>query len=100
MIRTYSLRRLMIGITILCVVAGLAVNFPAQTLAAAMIAAYFLPAIAICYLFTLRNRRRVLVNVIGLAGAAIGFLAMPRIMSNPPLTFWDEFLQQYVSVAV
>jgi hypothetical protein len=98
---TFSLRRLMIGITILCVVAGLAVSFPWYVLAAAFAFAFLLPAAGISFLMSKFSWRPTLTFAAGLNGAIIATLGLGPVVFettgpvNRPFTETASFLAFY-----
>lgn len=88
--RTFSLQRLMIGITLFCVVCGLAWNFPQETLAYALLLALFIPTVIVCQVLVSFSRARMTTLVLSLVGAAIVVVFnQPVMLMGSPRTVWQ-----------
>jgi hypothetical protein len=100
--RTFTLARLMLGITAFCILCGLAVNFPGEALECAAFGVFFGPTIVVWLVMLRRTRQPVTLSVIAMMGAWLGllatvlllllviliplqFLISPRFFLSPPL---------------
>jgi hypothetical protein len=99
--RTFSLSRLLLFITLLCLLCGLAVNFPLQTLAFVFIAGAFVPTAIVCLTLVSFSRRRMTVLIISMLGAGICVLLGPAQihMGPPPRTVWESVQPLYAGMS-
>ena len=90
MSRTFSLGRLMIGVTVFCVLCGLAVNFPEVAIGCAVIGSIVAPPAVIWLVLSRFAKRRgsLLWNVI--PGAVLGFVAGSLLVCGCE-TFWIAY---------
>ena len=79
MSQTFTLRRLMMGVTLLCVLLALGVNFPVVSLVVALVIGHFIPTIVVCAVLPWFSSRRVLTLNVALVGAIVGFLVAPAM---------------------
>lgn len=75
--RTFSLARLMIGVTLFCVACAVAVNFPKPVLVFFVAAFVFGPTVVIWFLLFRYWNRPILITVACFIGAAMGFMFFP-----------------------
>src|SRR5437762_3176804 len=68
--RTFSLARLLLGITAFCLLCGLFANFPNE----ALIAVLPIPTLIVYYALLRYSRRPLLMTIAALTGALLGFL--------------------------
>jgi hypothetical protein len=73
----FSLLRLLIGVTALCVICAAATAFPAHFVAVGLRIAMFVPALVIAALFTVVSSRKAWVFCIAMTGAFVGYLLAP-----------------------
>jgi hypothetical protein len=79
---TFSLRRLLVGVTVVCVICALVANFPKAAFAVVLAVPFFLPTVVVCATlpwFSLRPRGAL---ATALAGAIIGWLLTPTLYVN------------------
>ena len=90
MTRTFSLRRLLFGMTVLCVVTGLAAKTPVEALRFAPVAICFVPALVVLVLVSLDSPRPCTTFLVGAFGAAIvfGFLLAEMGFPGPRDSSW------------
>lgn len=100
--RTFTLKRLFINITVLCVVFALIRAWPGAMLRLALYGALFLPTVAICVLFIFLPPRRFESVACAAAGALFGFALGPQIHANwgRPPTWWDLFKLDFSTIGV
>jgi hypothetical protein len=96
--RTFSLARLLLGITMFCAVCGVAVNYPEAALACAYAGGYFGPTIIVWLLLIRFSDHPVLLSVNCLVGVFVGFLFAPSIMW--PSSWWDMFVFEAIPPAL
>ena len=105
---TFSLRRLLLGMTVLCVVTGLAVNFPQQALIVAAVAGLLAPTLIVLQVGLLLSRRRWSTMfagrrwstiVWGLLGALAGICLTPTKLTNPQ-SWFEQYLSCYLLFAI
>jgi len=89
--RTFSLARLMLGITLFCILCGLAVNYSEMMFAYVLICASFLPTAIVCLTLVSFSRRRKTVLILSILGAFVPVLPGPAVMHTgpEPLTVWQ-----------
>ena len=73
MARTYSLARLMFGVTLFCIVCGLAANFPLLAAECAVIAALFMPTAIVWFVMASLSQDSNPVLSACLFGTIVGF---------------------------
>ena len=100
MTRTFSLRRLLFGMTALCVVAGLAVNFPLHALVAAAVIGWLAPTLLVVQIGLLFSKRRWATIVWGLLGALAGTCLTPAVMAPARPSWWDQYVSCYLLFAI
>src|SRR5690349_787251 len=71
--RTFTLAGLMVGITVFCILCGLAVNYPMPALGCALVALVLIPSIIVWFLMMRRSRQPVALTVGSLIGIGTGF---------------------------
>jgi hypothetical protein len=87
MSRTFSLARLMIGVTVLCIVCGLAVSFPQLLLLCT-------PTVIVCLGLVSFSHRRAVVLVVALTGAFAILPISPAIsfeLFGYPHDRWERY---------
>ncbi len=100
--KQFTIRRLLINVTILCVVLALAVTFPQLARSLTLFLLLYLPTLIVlgtaCY-FSSQPIRTLLVVVVG---AILGWVVSPRIFVNRdvPMTFWDSFILDFKTAGV
>jgi len=96
MSRTFSLWGLMAGVTSVCVLVALAVNFPGFALIVALIVGYFIPTIVVCGVLPWFSSRPTLTVNVAFLGAIVGFLIAPPIhaISGGTREFWDLYARE------
>ena len=75
---TFSLRRLLVGVTVLCVLLALVVNFPEVALALVLPAVFFLPTAVVCAAVPSFSSRPRGALAIAIGGAMVGWLLAPQ----------------------
>ena len=96
MARTFSLRRLFIGVTTLCVVAGIGVNFPQATLVAVLMLPHLAVMVVCAWLICIFSLRRRLSFAISLFGGLNGFLIAPRTVCDFRGSWWDLYATTFM----
>lgn len=91
MSRTFSLWRLLVGVTVLCVVCALAVNFPQAILMAALILPYLVVPLVCAWLIGMFSRRRRLTFAISLFGGLNGLLVALTADRRFGVSSWDSY---------
>jgi hypothetical protein len=80
----------MIGVTLFCIVCGLAWNYPQASLAYALLLALFLPTVIVCQILVTFSRERMTTLIVSLIGAAIVVVFdQPVILMGSPRTAWQ-----------
>jgi len=83
--RTFSLARLMLGITLFCILCALAVNYREASFAYALLFASFVPTAIVCLTLVSFSRRRKTVLFCSIIGALmIGMCCLPVQLLPPP----------------
>jgi hypothetical protein len=76
---TFSLRRLMIGVTVLCAFCALVAAFPGATYMVIWAAGLFAPTIVACAVLPWFSSRPLLTAAVAVAGAILAYLASPTM---------------------
>ena len=92
MSRTFSLARLLLGITAFCLLCGLAVNFPEAARACAFIISLLAPTVVVALVLGGFARSRGPFNGTVAFGGMIGAFAMALFMGGPPGPWWLDYL--------
>jgi hypothetical protein len=101
MSRTFSLGRLMLGVTAFCVLCGLVANYPQQALQCAWIGGLVAPSIVVWFVLVQFSRQRVLLAAVAGLSALAGLFFAPADMGvGPKLSVWQEFLTSAVPAAI
>jgi MFS family permease len=96
--RTFSLARLLLAISLFCILCGLTVNFPQDALTCALAAVVFGPMFFAWLAMLDYSSRPIVISIAFFVGAIIGFLFLPvaLILSarlvGLPLTGWAGVL--------
>ena len=104
--RTFTLQNLMIGITLFCILCGLAWNFPQESLAYALLLALFIPTVIVCQILVSFSRERMTTLIIALIGATIGLVFSPPIsvfgahFTGSPRTVWQCIAPMILPMAI
>jgi hypothetical protein len=100
--RTFSLQRLMLAITLFCILCGLAVIFPQVTFGSAMLTGPFIPAALVWLGLAAFSRRPWELLFICLSGALIGLILLSLTVTGPPTrgTMWECYCDQLRSTAL
>jgi hypothetical protein len=72
--RTFSLFRLMLGITAFCLLCGLAANFPEASSVVGRVVAFFGPTIVIWLLIMRRSRQWFDATIVSVIGSVVGLV--------------------------
>jgi hypothetical protein len=98
----FTLRRLFINMSVVCVVLAFAVTFPRLALSLTLLLLLYLPALIVlgiaCYFSTKPKRTSLIVSV----GAIVSWILSPRMFVSwgEPPTFWDLFMVDFQTVGV
>lgn len=79
---TFSLRRLLVGVTILCALLALVANFPAIAFAVVLAIPFVLPTIVVCAGLPWLSSRPIWTFVFTVAGAIMGWVLRPMVYWN------------------
>ena len=98
----FTLRRLLINVTVLALVLAFATAFPSATLSITLTLLLFSPAIVISTFAIWRSSRRGRTIAWLLFGLLIAGLLTPKIMANwgRPLTFWEVFMLDFSTIGI
>jgi len=103
MSRTFSLRRLMIGVTVLCLLCALVANFPEITYQAILGAGFFVPTVVACAVLPWFSSRPLLTLCGAIAGAIVGWIFFSYTIyesrSAPP-DWWDMYCYTFQTEAI
>ncbi|MCA9125212.1 MAG: hypothetical protein H6822_00075 [Planctomycetaceae bacterium] len=98
----FTLRRLLVNVTIFCTLLGIIAAFPNATLVLTLLLVQYAPALLIiafaCYQSDCRYRTLAFVC----AGTLLGWILSPRmcvLWSSPP-TFWGLFLLRFQTLGI
>src|SRR5207253_9116456 len=90
--RTFSLARLLLAVTAFCLLCGLAVNYPDQSLAYALLFAQLVPTGIVCLvLVSFARKRKTVLACSMLGGLVIGTFWMPAVqgpLRADPTRLW------------
>jgi hypothetical protein len=89
---TFSLRRLLVGVTVLCVLAAIMIQFPNQSLWWGLSLATLIPGVGLAFALSRLSRAPRVSLVFGLIGTAFGWPLGPTILSNPPLDWVQQLI--------
>lgn len=104
--RTFSLKRLLLGITFFGVLFGLIANLPESAFYVAWYLGFFLPAMILSVLLPIASARRRLTAVMGLIGGIVGSYAMPAVImavassGSRPTNLWDYYVGYYLIATI
>lgn len=91
---TFSLRRLLVGVTVVCVLCALVANFPQAAHAVVLGIPFVAPTIVMCAVLPWCSSRPLLTLFAAIAGAWIGWMYFPHtiheLRSEPP-DWWDMY---------
>ena len=99
MSRTFSLGRLMVGVTVFCVLCGLAVNFPEVAMGCAGLGLFCAPTVIVCGVLGKYSIRPSSLWTLSLLGAFVGLLLVPGF----GLTWrsgWQDYVQFFLRVQI
>ncbi len=97
----FSLRRLLIILTIACVILAFAAAFPVTCLEIAGRCCLLLPTLAVCAAVSFLSSRRVLVFAYGATGAIVGWLLSPSMTGlSSPSRSWGAFVDHFTLYAI
>jgi hypothetical protein len=82
---SFSLRRLMVGVTVLCVLCALIANFPEAAIALALTIPFLVPTVVVCAGLPLLSSRPFSVFVATMIGAFVG-----RLLTPPAIAEWSN----------
>jgi hypothetical protein len=100
--RTFTLRQVLVVITLVAVACGVATNLPNESMLVGMTLTYFLPGIFLGGLFSLASARQHRALAMVLIGAVCCFATGPgnvSIWGNYNLVDWDLYSRSYLPVA-
>ncbi|MDX1944342.1 MAG: hypothetical protein SFU86_02970 [Pirellulaceae bacterium] len=103
MTRTFSLRWLLLLVTVASGLLGLAVNFPDHAIGLGWFVGTLVPSMILLLLLSLASPRPRSAIACGLLGATVfGFIFMPAILGvgPEPQTIWDYFVTYYLPTAI
>jgi hypothetical protein len=86
MSRTFSLGRLMLVVTVFCVLCGLAVSFPLYAKLYLLIALLFVPTVIVWAVLLRLSSERVLLGCCVLIGALFGYMLFSPMWMSVPWT--------------
>jgi hypothetical protein len=74
--RTFSLQRLMLAITLLCIACSIGVAYPLESLAYVLLVSLFIPTVIVCQVLVSLSSptERMTTMLIALSGAFLGFM--------------------------
>jgi hypothetical protein len=91
--RTFSLQRLMLAITLICIACSIAVAYPQASLAYALLLALFTPTVIVCQILVSLSspNQRMTTLLIALLGAFLGFVFVLPVFGfeGRPTTIWQ-----------
>ena len=96
--RTFTLRRLFVNITVLCVVLAATQAFPDESLRVVLFLGLYLPAAAAIGFFTYISPLRGATFAAGFFGAFVGRLLSPSV-SGRSSTWMDQFSNDFATTA-
>ncbi len=88
----FSLQRLLVGVTVVCVICAIAVAFPNQFLAVGLTIGMFVPALVVALVFTALSAKRVWTFNVSMLGALVGYVLSP-VMTG----FYSNWVHRLVS---
>lgn len=97
--RTFSLKWLLIGVTVVAVGCGLAVNFPELARTLGIVAAYFVPAVSIAGILSWRTAAPGVTFWSSIGAAAFCGLVAVVGMEILGTWRWESFLSHYLTIA-
>jgi hypothetical protein len=95
---TFSLRRLLVGVTVLCVLAAAMMRWPNGSLRLGLNLAPLIPGVGVAFWLSRMSRAPRVTLVLGLMGTAFGWLIAPTVLANPPLDWVQQLLSDAVSI--
>jgi hypothetical protein len=99
--RTFTLRRLLIGVTLFCVACGLAANFPQETIASVYLGSHFVPTVIVWLALSKVSRRPGWLSCCVLIGALVGFMFIALCL---PISVGGlhrkNYLFEYLTIAI
>jgi hypothetical protein len=100
--RTFSLRRLMLVVTLVCVAVGVAVQFPDFAIATTAVMGYLAPTLFVLNITARHSRQRQAALFLGAIGAVAGYVFFtPAIMRmGPAKPWWAEYFSSYLFIAI
>ena len=98
----FTLRRLLINVTVLALVLAFATAYPRATLSTTLTLFLFSPAIVISTFTIWRSPRRGRTIAWLLVGLLIAGLLTPKVMANwvRPPTFWEVFMLDFSNIGI
>jgi hypothetical protein len=91
---TFSLRRLLVGVTILCALLALVANFPEPAYAVALAIPFFVPTFVVCAGLTGLSSLPIEAFALTFLGATVGLLLTPGV----PAVLSDVYLFNLLSM--
>ena len=100
--RTFTLRRLFLNVTVLCVITAISVAFPKALVRLSLAVGLFLPTITVCTAFAYVSGRKKIVFGISLTGGLVAWLLTPRIYVswNGLPSWWDLYVLDFQTQAI
>jgi hypothetical protein len=95
---TFSLRRSLVGVTVLRVRAAAMMHWPNTSLRVALNLAPLIPGVGLAFGLSRWSRAPRVSRVSGLAGIACGWMVAPTLLANPPLDWVQQLLADAVSI--
>jgi hypothetical protein len=97
MSRTFSLGQLMVGTTTCCLLCGLAVNYPQESLDIILTVSLMVPTMVVVLVLASASRQRLTLSIFALLGALLGVILAPAVQySGPPMTWWQHYKHEFV----
>lgn len=100
--RTFTLRELLIVVTLACVVCWFVASYPTASMKTGLMLTYFLPGFALGGLLSLASSRRRRALAMALLGSVGGFVAAQHnlnIWGDYNLIWWEIYPMFFLSVA-
>jgi hypothetical protein len=98
--RTFSLATLLLAITLISLLCGLAVNFPQESFDFVLTASLLVPTLVVILLLGVSCQRRT-VSTLALFGAILGALIGPAVSySGPPMNWWQHYKLVFIPATI
>ena len=79
---TFSLRRLLVGVSVLCAILALVANFPEVAISLALAIPFFVPTIVVCSGLSWLSSRPIPTFATTFVGAFVGLLLTPGVIAE------------------